>query len=52
MTAFFSRTDKKVRLSDYLASARQKKAQTPDEMLAALMGMREAGAPINIRDIN
>lgn len=39
-------------LSDYLNSAKPKKAQTPDEMFAALLMTQAGGAPLNIRKLN
>lgn len=51
MTAYFTRTDKKVRLADYLVSAR-KKAQKPVEMLAVLREFQSRGANMNFRKLN
>lgn len=38
------------RLDAYLG--REKRAQTPDEMLATLEALREMGAPMSIRQVN
>jgi hypothetical protein len=48
----FDRAKRLKKLSDYLGDAKPKRAQTPDEMLAVLMSMKGAGAPMNIRKVN
>jgi anthranilate phosphoribosyltransferase len=52
MTAFFTRTTKKVNLADYLIAAKSKKAQTPAEMLEAFRQFQDRGAKMNFRKIN
>jgi hypothetical protein len=46
----FARTKLLKGLGDYLK--RPKKAQTPDQMLAALKMYADGGAPLNIRTLN
>jgi hypothetical protein len=53
MTAFFTRTEKRVRLKDFLIAAKKKpRKMTPDEMFAVLLQFRDGGAPIDIREAN
>jgi hypothetical protein len=49
-TEAFARAKHLKKLSEYLAD--KPRAQTPDEMFAALQQMKAAGAPMNIRQIN
>jgi hypothetical protein len=52
-TALFTRTEKKLRLSDFLVSTLEKRReQTPDEMLAVFRTFVEMGTPLNIRKLN
>jgi hypothetical protein len=48
----FARTKQLKQLSDYTGTKPVRKAQTPDEMLAALQMMKAGGAPLNIRELN
>lgn len=51
-TALFTRTDKRLNLPDFLICKRQRKAQTPDEMLTVFRTLAEMGSPMNIRRVN
>jgi hypothetical protein len=51
-TEAFARAKRLKNLSEYLADKPTRKAQTPDEMFAALQQLKAAGAPMNIRQIN
>jgi hypothetical protein len=48
----FARTKQLKQLSDYTGTKPVRKAQTPDEMLAALQMMKAGGAPLSIRELN
>jgi hypothetical protein len=51
-TEAFARAKRLKKLSEYLADKPKRRAQTPDEMFAALQQLKAAGAPMNIRQIN